>query len=183
MVRLFKLLYKILFVAHLLACFWFFTNTCHHVGDPSILPDSDDVWTRCGSNSLLSQYIASFYWTIATMMAVGYGDIYSVTNEERFYAIMTQVIGAVAFGFIIATVTIIIETMDPEASAKRRRKDELLDYLNERGYSKDLQKRARKHFHYFQAKTSAFSEMHIVSEVRRRENERAFSTAWPSVTP
>jgi len=85
--------------------------------------------------------------------------------HRRFYAITTQVVGAVAFGFIIATVTIIIETLDPGASAKRRRKDELVDYLNERGYSRDLQKRARKHFAYFQNKTSAFAEMHIVGEL------------------
>ena len=96
---------------------------------------------------------------------------------------MTQVIGAVAFGFIIATVTIIIETMDPEASAKRRKKDELLDYLNERGYSRDLQKRARKHFHYFQAKTSAFAEMHVVAEVSANEYDDTFFTKFEYLTP
>ena len=158
--RLVKLLFRILFVAHLLACFWFFVNAC----EADETGQDELIWTKCGSNNLPSQYIASFYWTIATMMAVGYGDIYAESDSERAYAIATQVIGAVAFGFIIATVTIIIETMDPEATAKKRKREELFDYLKERGYSRDLQKRAKEHFNYFQAKTSAFAEMRIVGD-------------------
>ncbi len=163
-VRLIKLLCKIMFVAHLLACFWFLTNECEPITE--ITQEIDEyIWQNCGSYDLMSQYIAAFYWTIATMMAVGYGEISADTTEERVYAILTQVVGAVAFGFIIATVTIIIETMDPEAVAKKAKRDELRDYLNERGYSRDLQKRAKKHFNYFQAKTSAFKEANIVYEL------------------
>ncbi|GMH86577.1 hypothetical protein TrST_g13891 [Triparma strigata] len=165
MIRLIKLLFKIMFIAHLLACFWFLSNECIAISDPSISEEDEAVWEDCGSHTLTSQYIASFYWTIATMMAVGYGDISAETNSERFYAIITQVVGAVAFGFIIATVTIIIETVDPEATAKKLRKDELRDYLNERRYSKDLQKRAKQHFNYHQSRMSTFPEMYIVEEL------------------
>ena len=120
MVRLMKLLFKIMFVAHLLACFWFLNNECIAISDPALPEIDESVWNECGSHTLTSQYIAAFYWTIATMMAVGYGDISANTDSERAYAIATQVIGAIAFGFIIATVTIIIETFDPEATAKKR---------------------------------------------------------------
>ncbi|GMH84089.1 hypothetical protein TL16_g09811 [Triparma laevis f. inornata] len=165
MTRLIKLLFKIMFIAHLLACFWFLSNECIAIKDPMIQEEDETIWENCGSHTLTSQYIASFYWTIATMMAVGYGDISAETNSERAYAIVTQVIGAVAFGFIIATVTIIIETVDPEATAKKLKKDELRDYLNERRYSKDLQKRAKQHFNYYQSRMSTFPEMRVVSEL------------------
>ena len=164
-IRLIKLLARIMFVAHLIACFWFLANDCHPVGDINAPPEDDLVYVECGSHTLMSQYIAAFYWTIATMMAVGYGDISAQSNSERMYAIATQVVGSVAFGFIIATVTIIIETMDPEAAAKKFRRDELGDYLVERGYSRDLQKRAKKHFNHYQANTSAFQELGLVGEL------------------
>ena len=54
-----------------------------------------EIWKKCGLPSdFFSQYLASFYWVIATMMAVGYGDIYGTNNDERLYAIFVEIIGA-----------------------------------------------------------------------------------------
>tara|TARA_B110000305_G_scaffold214134_1_gene250646 strand:- start:350 stop:649 length:300 start_codon:yes stop_codon:yes gene_type:complete len=89
----------------------------------------------------MSQYCASIYWTIATMMAVGYGEISGDTSYERLYAIFTQLVGAIAFGFIIATVTLIVESMDPGASANKMKRDELRDFMNEKNFTRDLQKK------------------------------------------
>ncbi|CAN0174432.1 unnamed protein product [Hapterophycus canaliculatus] len=37
------------------------------------------------------QYLASLYWTIATLMSVGYGDIPANNNRERMFALVTMV--------------------------------------------------------------------------------------------
>mgnify|MGYP002053148656 CR=1 FL=1 len=37
-----------------------------------------------------SAYITSMYWTIATMTAVGYGDISATNDVERFFSILTR---------------------------------------------------------------------------------------------
>lgn len=37
------------------------------------------------------QYLASLYWTIATLMSVGYGDISADNNRERMFALVTMV--------------------------------------------------------------------------------------------
>lgn len=37
------------------------------------------------------QYLASLYWTIATLMSVGYGDISANNNSERLFALGTMV--------------------------------------------------------------------------------------------
>ncbi|CAN0554306.1 unnamed protein product, partial [Laminaria digitata] len=39
------------------------------------------------------QYLASLYWTIATLMSVGYGDISANNNRERLFALGTMVSG------------------------------------------------------------------------------------------
>ena len=55
-------------------------------------PEGRDMWMSCGEmGSQFSEYVAGFYWTIATMMAVGYGDISPTTPQERLFAIATQV--------------------------------------------------------------------------------------------
>lgn len=42
-------------------------------------------------NLFWKQYLASLYWTIATLMSVGYGDISANNNRERMFALVTMV--------------------------------------------------------------------------------------------
>ena len=39
-----------------------------------------------------TKYSWSFYWTVATMMAVGYGDVHPRTTQEMLYAILAQTV-------------------------------------------------------------------------------------------
>ncbi|CAM9734706.1 unnamed protein product [Ectocarpus fasciculatus] len=146
-VRLIKLLGKIVFAGHLLGCTWFMVDECDVDG-------GDDMWKFCGGDSLASKYLASLYWTIATLMSVGYGDISANTNQERMFALMTMVIGSTAFGFIIAMVTVIVETMDPQATAKNAKMEEVREYMGVRKLPKGLQLRMRKHFDHVYRNTS-----------------------------
>lgn len=47
-VRLFKLLGKIVFAAHLLGCMWFMVDECD-------VDDGSDMWRTCGGSSLQSK--------------------------------------------------------------------------------------------------------------------------------
>eukprot|EP00903_Cladosiphon_okamuranus_P016337 g15066.t1 len=137
-VRLIKLLGKIVFAGHLLGCMWFMVDECD--------VDGENDWRFCGGDSLGSKYLASLYWTIATLMSVGYGDISADNDRERMFALVTMVIGSTAFGFIIAMVTVIVETMDPQATAKNAKMEEVREYMGVRKLPKALQLRMRKHF-------------------------------------
>ena len=56
------------------------------------------------------KYVHSLYWTIATMTAVGYGDIVAENDYERLYALATQLVGAAYFGFLIGNISTLLET-------------------------------------------------------------------------
>jgi hypothetical protein len=98
--RLIQLMGVIMFIAHFLSCFWAAVNSCEYnyqddMGgldnlnyDPEGEVISGTLISKCGNNNgdyplWVSQYIAAFYWVIATMMAVGYGDIFGTTSTER----------------------------------------------------------------------------------------------------
>ena len=49
-------------------------------------------------------YLSSFYFIIATMTSVGYGDIVCVSMEETYFQIIMLSIGLVAYSWIISTV-------------------------------------------------------------------------------
>jgi hypothetical protein len=56
------------------------------------------------NKSFMDIYLASFYFIIATMTSVGYGDIVCISKEETFFQIILLSIGLVAYSFIISTV-------------------------------------------------------------------------------
>ena len=62
------------------------------------------VETNLQNKSFFDVYFASFYFIIATMTSVGYGDITCVSMEETYFQIILLTIGLVAYSFIISTV-------------------------------------------------------------------------------
>lgn len=55
------------------------------------------------NENLAQKYIASFYFIIATMTTVGFGDIVCISPIERIFQIILLAIGTVIYSFIITT--------------------------------------------------------------------------------
>ena len=53
------------------------------------------------NGNLIDKYISSFYYIIATMTTVGYGDITCVSSIERNFQIILLAIGTIIYSFII----------------------------------------------------------------------------------
>ena len=113
----------------------------------------------------LHRYLASLYWTIATMMAVGYGDVYAQTNAEKIYSVLAQTVGAVMFGLIIGTVSSLLEAADARGAAYKRKMNELTGYVRHRGLPKLLVKKIKMHFEYALLTRSVFEENMIFDEL------------------
>ena len=113
----------------------------------------------------LHRYLASLYWTIATMMAVGYGDVYAQTNAEKIYSVLAQTVGAVMFGLIIGTVSSLLEAADARGAAYKRKMNELTGYVRHRGLPKLLVKKIKAHFEYALLTRSVFEENMIFDEL------------------
>lgn len=82
--KLLRLFFGFTIVAHWLACIWFLIGDTH-------LDEGGEGWmvayNRTGWNvrekATSSVYITSLYWSVTTLLTVGYGDLTPQTNTER----------------------------------------------------------------------------------------------------
>ena len=125
-------------------------------------PDRNST-LACGKFS--EQYLASFYWTIATMLAVGYGDLHATNETEQLYSIFAQLVGAIAFGAVIGTVTLLVESSDPHGRVRKEKMDELTQYLVERNLPAPMRKVTREAQAFYFARRSVFAEADILANL------------------
>ncbi len=125
-INLVMLIMQIFFIAHVFSCFW------HMLGQPS--SDTARTWiTEFGfdTQSLEDRYIASLYFTIVTMLTVGYGDIHPTNPGERAFSIFMMLSGGVIFGALLSKVASVIEKRHPQAKVFKENMDEVRAFLEE----------------------------------------------------
>ena len=59
-------------------------------------------------------YITAFYFTVTTLVTVGYGDITPYSVEEKALCIFLMLIGIVSFSFTTGTLASIITSIDSQ---------------------------------------------------------------------
>jgi Ion channel len=62
--------------------------------------------------SALTQYIASYYWSMQTLTTVGYGDIPPYTDPERIICVLWMMTGVFFYSFTIGNLSNIIGNID-----------------------------------------------------------------------
>jgi len=148
---------KILFIAHLMACTWHSLNSCKH--------ESYD-WVRCGNDTnLASQYLAAFYFTIQTMMTVGYGDVAVNTDAQRAFAMVIQLSGPLIVGVIVSSIGELVDSFDLRSKYMTERMSSLKEYMNEKNLPGYVCRKLVKHFNYFYSRTTVFKEGVIIESL------------------
>lgn len=62
------------------------------------------------------KYLASIYWSISTVLTVGYGDITASTNTERLVSVLWMMIGVTFYSFTIGVITSVLGKIDTRSS-------------------------------------------------------------------
>lgn len=189
-IQLGTLMCKIMFVAHLLSCAWYFiaTPVCGDADMPSPLSpcahlteeERDSNWVLYKGVDYLtlkSRYMAAFHWVTATMMSVGYGDIFARNTLERLFSVWVMVVGATAFGFILSIVTILLDSTSTVEQASRQRNEQLKEWMVYRDLPEFLSKRIKAHFTYAWAQKSVLPEYEILSGLPTRLRNQILETA------
>lgn len=167
MMDMLKMLLKVIFIVHLLACLTFLVATplCPDSSMGPCRPHSDDdVWTnwvrmfQIDEFNLETRYLATFHFITATLMAVGYGDIFPSNSLERIVCIVSQITGAVLFGFLLSCITAVLEFTNPMELEHKKRMAEIKNWLRGRSLPQNLKIQVWSHFCFVASKRKALKE-------------------------
>ncbi len=66
-------------------------------------------------------YVTSMYFTVTTVLTVGYGDISAYSVAEKIFCIILMLIGVISFSYSTGALSTIIQSVDAkEASLKEK---------------------------------------------------------------
>lgn len=163
--RLFQMIVSLLFLAHMLGCFWFYTATL--VGlDPEIV-----TWVSSynGGSALDAtpdvQYLYALYWALTTLTTVGYGDIIPTNNAERTFCMVSFIVGALVFGYMLSSIASLVNAMDRQAAINEAKMDEVKEYMRWRQVPRDLKMRLRRYYSHYYSKKTVFDEEAILGSL------------------
>ena len=178
-VRLIKLISTMICVAHLHGSIFYYTGTEHghptswinnYCPEVSLLEEDN----FCVSDMQLTfKYVSTFYWSLTTMVTVGWGDITPDPRSEGEVAwtVITQLIGATFFAYNISTMVELVSNMNPGEKLRKEEKAGFSDYLNSLSWGKKntsrykLMKMLGFQFYFYLNERSVFPEEDIIDQI------------------
>ena len=122
--KLIWFLWLIFLLIHLITCFWVFMGGFYST-------ETSQNWIQQYSfqnYSDLDMYIIALYWTVTTLVTVGYGDICATNTSERIYVTVIMIIGIFMYSYTVSSISTIISTLDTR-KAKLNSKLDLLSHI------------------------------------------------------
>ena len=85
-----------------------------------------------------SLYVSSFYFVVATVVTVGYGDVTAASTTEKCICIVLMLIGVISFSFFTGALSSILQNYDQNQIRFRRKLSTLRDIKREHNLSHEL---------------------------------------------
>lgn len=157
-----RMLFQLFVVGHIIACVRHsltendYRNTRHW---KRVMEEK-----RCTQNPYQRRhaYVLSLYWAFTTMTTVGYGDAAVTSNRERLLAIFTMIVGGASFGYIIGSITSLLENFNQSASLYREKLDLVKAYVYDRQFPPSLGVKIVRHFKYVYSHQTGFDRDRIL---------------------
>ena len=141
-ISLFKVFFISIFVAHFIACLWYFA---------AIQSQNGLNWvSRAGLNESPwnIKYLYSMYWACVTMMTVGYGDITPQNQFEIIACIISVILGCAVYAYNINSIGMIMQDLNKENSEFDRKINIINQFMRKKNINQDLQMRIREYLRF-----------------------------------
>ena len=180
MVALLRILFISVLVAHSFACFFYFTAN---------LQSSSAYETWLSYYNLVDadwkkQYLYSIYWSLITMMTVGYGDISPKNEYETLIAMIVAVFGCGVYAYNINSVGMILQDLNRKNQEFGRNIDLISQFMKRKKINKDLQMRVREYLRYIWQEENAQNieeEQKIINSLSASLREELLVEAYGNI--
>ena len=154
---------QVILVSHWFACFWGLETSfqptvlqswmgefeyCTAVASASASSSSSNVPTiECAPPFTL--YIAAFYFAVATLTSIGYGDLHAQLRNpsEQLINAILMLFGGTYWAYVIGELCAIIHARNPDARLFHQTIDNLNRFLELYGLPAEMRSRLRAYFH------------------------------------
>ncbi|KAA0173395.1 hypothetical protein FNF27_05172 [Cafeteria roenbergensis] len=157
-VRLARLLFSFVLGAHIIAClFWSLPYLERYSGQyaslPPLLQAGPQSWAEMNglmdeSVAARTQYTFSIYWTVATLVSVGYGDVHAVSVGEQAFSVVVMTAGAITYSVLFGSVATLLASLNAHEAKFRQKIDAVDAFMRELRLPKRLQQRVRSYFDF-----------------------------------
>lgn len=109
-------------ISHVTSCLWI------AITDKKFIPNKIEnaTWIyEFREDSLVTIYLASLYFSIATLLTIGYGDVFPNNSTERIYIIFVLCCGLMIYSFVLTIVSSLLSSKD----VRKKFKDEKIFIL------------------------------------------------------
>jgi Ion channel len=141
--RLLFLLIIFLLLVHIIACFWVFIAKFDENSKDNWIYNKDYV-----DYEDYELYVTSFYFSVTTIVTVGYGDITAISVGEKIVAVILMITGVIAFSFATGALSSIISSYDSTEAKLKEKLATLNDISAEYRLDDDLYNRLVKNIRY-----------------------------------
>ena len=114
--RLFFYFLIFFILCHCGACFWILSAKFNNLD-----PDTWIIKNEFENLSDFDLYISAFYFTVTTIITVGYGDILAFTTIEKSLCIIFMIIGVISFSFLVGSLSSILSNLDSSSAGLKER--------------------------------------------------------------
>eukprot|EP00188_Purpureofilum_apyrenoidigerum_P000251 Plantae.Rhodophyta-Purpureofilum_apyrenoidigerum.ctg11001.p1 GENE.Plantae.Rhodophyta-Purpureofilum_apyrenoidigerum.ctg11001~~Plantae.Rhodophyta-Purpureofilum_apyrenoidigerum.ctg11001.p1 ORF type:complete len:655 (+),score=134.36 Plantae.Rhodophyta-Purpureofilum_apyrenoidigerum.ctg11001:116-1966(+) len=144
LLRIILLVTGAFFVAHWVACLFYFFAYIQNDFD-NVTTWIDDLASD-GASSNFDFYIGSLYFSVYTITTIGFGDVTPRTTLERVYTTIIMMLGAAIFAYLLSNVNALVNDLNSQGQSYRVLMDRLSDYAKTRHLNPAVHFKVRQYF-------------------------------------
>jgi hypothetical protein len=186
-IQLSTLFFAVLFAAHLICCAWYMVGTygtpelgdglnATSSGESSVLSESDTTETiqvgwmhrlvdgkrDFNEQTLWYRYLRTYYWSVGLTSGSARGDIAPTATSEFLFVIMMEVVGTVALGLLLGSLSSMFTTSRLLEDRVERQLAELREFLTEKRVPKKLKNRVRHYMELLYRHKTGYDEQGLL---------------------
>lgn len=160
MLRVVTMLVLALFLAHFIACGWWFVA--------SSLQDVEQSWAASYHGgialdaSVAQQYLYSLQFAIMVLTSLGYGDMPPTTDVERVYVLCALLTGLMFFSYAISSINALVAELNRDQAMRDGKFRDALDFMREHRFPHDLTLRVAKQVSYAVSHEDTIDEAELI---------------------